>query len=124
MGQAGGKHILVVEDDDVCCDILTAILSNAGYRVTITNDFFTAIQVVESREPIDLLLADVVMPFGTPHGIAIGRMAQRRRQTLKVIFVSGSVDPHEYHAFGPDDAFLSKPFTPQDLIEAVGAAVA
>jgi DNA-binding NtrC family response regulator len=121
---ADNKHVLVVEDDETCRMVVTAILASAGYRVTEADDFFSAIEVVESDEPIDVLLADIVMPAGTPHGIALGKMAKYRRHMLKVLLMSGSVDPTEYHLLGPDDAFLRKPFAPQQLIDAVGAAVA
>lgn len=115
--------ILVVEDDDACRDMVAALLSNAGYKVIGAKDFFNAIEVVEGPAPIDLLLTDVVMPEGTPHGIALGRMAQLKRGQLKVMFMSGSIDPAEVSLLKDDDCFIRKPFSPKELIDAVDHAV-
>ncbi|MGE5145970.1 MAG: response regulator [Candidatus Eiseniibacteriota bacterium] len=116
--------ILVVEDDDSCRDMVTGLLSSAGYKVIGAKDFFKAIEVVEGPAPIDLLLADVVMPPGTPHGIALGRMAQLKRGQLKVMFMSSGIDPAEIDLLKDDDRFIRKPFSPRELIEAVDHAVA
>lgn len=115
--------VLVVEDDDACREMVTGLLSSAGYKVIGAKDFFRAIEVVEGPAPIDLLLADIVMPFGTPHGIALGRMAQLKRGHLKVMFMSGGVNPTEIDLMKDDDSFIKKPFSPQELIEAVDHAV-
>jgi CheY-like chemotaxis protein len=124
MSRDSAKYIvLVVEDDDTCRDMVTGLLSKAGYKVIGAKDFFNAIEVVESPEPIDLLLTDVIMPAGTPHGIALGRMAQLKRAQLKIMFMSGGIDPAEITLLRDSDRFIKKPFEPQELIEAVGHAV-
>ena len=115
--------ILVVEDDDSCRDMVTGLLSSAGYKVIGAKDFFKAIEVVEGPAPIDLLLTDVVMPEGTPHGVALGRMAQLKRGHLKVMFMSGGVNPTEIDLLTDGDAFIRKPFSPKELIDAVEHAV-
>jgi CheY-like chemotaxis protein len=124
MSRDSAKYIvLVVEDDDTCRDMVTGLLSKAGYKVIGAKDFFHAIEVVESPAQIDLLLTDVIMPAGTPHGIALGRMAQLKRAQLKIMFMSGGIDPAEITLLRDSDRFIKKPFEPQELIEAVDHAV-
>ena len=47
-----------------------------------------ALRVLESDEPIDLLLTDIVMP-GRHDGFGLGKQARRLRQGLKVLHVTG-----------------------------------
>ena len=63
------------------------------------------------------------MPLGTPHGIALGRMAQLKRGRLKVMFMSAGIDPAEINLMNDGDSFIRKPFSPEQLIDAVDHAV-
>jgi CheY-like chemotaxis protein len=112
-GTASGKgHILFVEDDKVFAEALGKVLRNAGFEVSVATDFRTALEVLESERPMDLLLTDIVMP-GSVNGIALSRMARLRRRDLKVVYLTGhNVPGVEEEASGPilrkpiDDAFL------------------
>ena len=77
--------------------------------------------LIEGSARIDFLLADVGMPAGTPHGLSIGKMAQLRRPGLKVLYMSGS-DLGEFAMFHGEPK-LRKPFTTEELIAAVKAAL-
>ena len=79
------KHILVVEDDDAYARLVRRMLEAEGFRVTMAKDFVTALPVIEGSDEVDLLLADVNLPPGTPHGVSIGLMAEGRRRGLKTI---------------------------------------
>lgn len=116
MGSHARKSILVVEDDDTCRDMTRNILRAAGFDVVCAREFYEAIKIIEHGEHIDIALVDVKMPPGTPHGISFARMAQQRRPRLKVIFMSGSVNPQDMKMFDDGEAFLYKPFAPQHLL--------
>ena len=113
------RHILVVEDDAAYSRLLKRMLETAGYRVTTANDFTTALPIIEGTEQVDLLLADINMPSGTPHGLSIGLMAESKRQGLKVIYMSGSVDPAQIARFAPNAKILRKPFQAQEMVAAI-----
>lgn len=123
MSSATGKSILVVEDDEPYRRLVVRMLDQAGYSVIAAEDFTSAIAVIESPTPIDLLLADIAMPAGTPHGMAIGRMAELRRRSLKVLYMSGTYDLGELSRFSSDAKVLKKPFTVRQLTDAVAEAL-
>ena len=123
MGVSVARHILVVEDDESYRRIIVHMLERAGFRVTGAADFAAAMAVLDSAEEIDLLLSDIGMPPGTPHGFSIGSVAQRRRQTLKLLYMTGAYDPTEFALFSEDTALLRKPFTTDELLKAVETAL-
>jgi|SRR5579863_464067 len=107
-------HVLVVEDDPQFRRMVIRMLESAGFRVTASEDFSSAIPVIESDQRIDVLLTDIGMPAGTPHGLSIGKMAGIRRRSLKVVYMSGS-NPEQFALF-KDETLLRKPFTAKELI--------
>jgi two-component system cell cycle response regulator CpdR len=123
MDPAAAHHILVVEDDDSFRRLVTRMLERAGYRVTAAADFDAAIQVIDGPEPIDLLLTDIGMPEGTPHGVSISRVAEFRRTGLKILYMTGGQDVTKFVQFAPGAIVLDKPFTAAQLTEAITAAL-
>src|SRR6185437_11111010 len=57
-----GRQILLVDDDEVFREATARLLRSAGYKVQLAPDFRLALQILESNEPIDLLILDIVMP--------------------------------------------------------------
>jgi CheY-like chemotaxis protein len=121
MGSQSQIRILVLEDDQQYRRVVTRMLESAGMAVTPVEGSSAALSVIEGSERIDLLLADVGMPAGTPHGLSIGKMAQLRRPGLKVLYMSGS-DLGEFAMFHGEPK-LRKPFTTEELIAAVKAVI-
>jgi CheY-like chemotaxis protein len=114
-------HILVLEDDAQYRRVVTRMLEAANFKVTSVEAPSAALSVIDGDEHIDLLLADVGMPAGAPHGLSIGKMAQVRRGRLKVVYMSGS-DLAGFALF-QGEAMIRKPFTSEQLIAAVKAAL-
>jgi CheY-like chemotaxis protein len=123
MDEQPERHILVVEDDPAYRRLVVRMLERAGYRVTAVEDFSAAVKVIDGAEPIDLLLTDIGMPEGTPHGLSIGNVAQFRRQGLRVIYMTGDHDVTQFAQFAPDATVLRKPFSNAELLAAVAAAL-
>lgn len=71
--------ILVLDDDDGVRLTIATALAEAGYRVAETGDSMQALSLLEGSAHFDVLITDVVMPPGRPHGIAVGSMAALRR---------------------------------------------
>lgn len=118
------RHILVVEDDRAYERVIRRMLETAGFRVTTANDFITALPVIESSEHVDLMLADINMPSGSPHGLSIGLMAASKRHDLKIIYMSGAADPAQVARFAPRATVLRKPFTTHEILAAIEATLA
>lgn len=116
MRSHAGKTILVVEDDDNCRDASCSILRSAGFEVSSARNFYEAIAIIERGGRTDIALVDVKMPPGTPHGVSFARMAQLRRPSLKIIFMSANIDAQDFKMLDDGEAFLHKPFAPHQLL--------
>ncbi|GJE25689.1 PAS domain-containing protein [Methylobacterium organophilum] len=114
---AGGTEtVLVVEDDPEVRATVVEMLSDLGYRVLKAVDATSALSVIESGIPIDLLFTDVVMP-GALKSPELARKARERLPDIAVLFTSGYTENSIVHG-GRLDAgveLLSKPYTREAL---------
>lgn len=120
---AGGtRTVLVVDDEPSTRRLACGILSDLGYRVLEAGSADAAIGVLESETWVDLLFTDVVMP-GAMNGLELGRWALRHRPEVKVLLTSGF--PQQVSGKEARDGdglpFLKKPYSEQELDEAVRA---
>jgi CheY-like chemotaxis protein len=123
-GAAEHKTILFVEDDETTVYAVSRILEAAGYEVLLAPDYREALAALESSRPIDLMLTDVRLATGTPHGFALGRMARVRRPEIRIVYVTGVAEIPESEiatALGP---ILTKPIEPAVLLEEISRALA
>ena len=117
----GSETVLVVEDDESVRDFVELVLRGAGYRVLVAEDGVRALEVAAaSAQPIDLLLSDIVMPRLDGHGLAA--QLTRARPALAVMHMSGYPGISRGEP-GRDRPFLQKPFSPEELLRAVRAAL-
>ena len=112
----GSETILVVEDDEDVRDTVVAMLSDLGYKVVKAKDADSALTIVESGLPIDLLFTDVVMP-GKLRSPELARIAQRQFPGIKVLFTSGYTQNAIVHGGKLDEnvELLSKPYSRDEL---------
>ncbi len=117
----GVETVLVVEDQDAVAAVMRGALESCGYRVLEARHALDATRTfAEGREPIHLLVTDVVLPMIT--GPELVQRLRGSRPELRVLYVSGyteralafNVDPG-----APATAFLQKPFTPGTLVRKV-----
>jgi signal transduction histidine kinase/CheY-like chemotaxis protein len=116
----GSERILVVEDEGPVRHLVHRVLEGGGYRVVEAQDAESALRIVsEDRDPIDLVVTDVVMPRMS--GIELARRLGNERPDLKVLFMSGHLDHPSLRegSLPPGSLLLPKPFQPKEL----GAAV-
>jgi DNA-binding NtrC family response regulator len=115
--QAPHARLLVVEDDYDLRRLTRFLLTHLGYHVDVACDAKTAMQVVaQADKPFDLLLCDVILPFGIG-GAALAKELSRINPTLRTIFMSGYPE-QTIKADGnvPDDAVvIMKPFRQAQL---------
>jgi CheY-like chemotaxis protein len=112
----GTETILVVEDDEQVRATAVEMLTDLGYRVLKAPDAASALAVVESGVPIDLLFTDVVMP-GTLRSPELARRARERLPGLAVLFTSGYTENAIVHGGRLDEGvnLLPKPYTREAL---------
>ena len=121
----GEGTILLVEDEEGLRQLNARGLASRGYTVLEAGNGVEAIEVLEkSSGQIDLVVSDVVMP--EMDGPTLLRELRTRNPGLKIIFVSGyAEDAFQKHL--PADgqfAFLAKPFTLKQLVNAVKETLA
>ena len=113
--------LLLVDDDGVFAEAAAKTLRGAGYEVMVAPDHRLALQTLEGEGPVDLLVADIVMPDRV-NGLALGRMARLRRPGIKIIYMTGHDIPGvENEALGP---VLRKPIDTTRLVAEVARALA
>ncbi len=110
--------ILLVEDDAGLRRAALRTLQSKGYSVLEARDGEDALAIVRSHAgPIDLVVTDVVMPRMA--GPKLVSELRARQGNMRVIYVSGytfdMLDPRALE----DGTFLTKPFSPEDLLTAV-----
>jgi two-component system, cell cycle sensor histidine kinase and response regulator CckA len=109
------RTILIVDDQDVVRDVIRLTLEGAGYTVLEAASPSAAIELVRGADPIDLVVADVVMPEMDAFELA-DRLATEL-PGVRILYTSGYTDAA---AEGP---FIQKPFTPSELIDKVSAVL-
>jgi CheY-like chemotaxis protein len=82
--------VLVVEDDVGVLALNTETLEGLGYTVTTATDARSALAVLETGEPFDLLFSDVVMPGGMS-GVDLAREVRKIRPGIAILLASGFV---------------------------------
>lgn len=118
-----GETVLLVEDDPALNQILKEFLIDLGYRVLATQSSILAVEILGGPEPIDLLLADVVLP--DVNGADLAVVAKELRPLLPVLFMSGYGDQalEHYGAVVEGGDLVRKPFFATTLAEAVRRAL-
>ncbi len=112
----GTETVLVVEDDEDVRGTVVEMLSELGYRVLKARDAQSALAIVESGVPIDILFTDVVMP-GPLRSPELARQARERLPNIAVLFTSGYTENAIVHGGRLDHGIelLSKPYTREML---------
>ncbi|HTG61531.1 MAG TPA: PAS domain S-box protein [Terriglobia bacterium] len=116
----GAETILLVEDEETVRLLLREVLERSGYRVLEARRGDEGLQIGErTREPIQLLVTDVIMP--QMGGAELARRLASSHPETRVLFMSGYTDGALSHdeVFPEDAAFIQKPFTPDVLARKV-----
>src|SRR6202012_4617636 len=114
--RGGDETILVVEDDDEVREVAIAMLTELGYRVVKARDAASALVVIDSGIPIDLIFTDVMMP-GALRSPELARKAKERLPNVAVLFTSGYTQNAIVHGgrLDPGVELLAKPYTREAL---------
>ncbi len=116
----GSETILLVEDEDSVRSLTRDILVRSGYKVLEATNGEEAVAVTRSsKDPIQMMITDVVMPgMG---GKELAQQIRAIRPETRVLYVSGyaQVVSGKDSAFQAGKTLLAKPFTPMDLVRMV-----
>ncbi len=121
-----GQLVLVADDEDSIREIISSVLTAAGYVVETAADGLAAAALCAERSgTFALLITDYDMPG--LDGAKLAEFVRSRDPGTRVLAVSGLADEdsgqaHASLKFG--DAQLGKPFTAAQLLERVGHLLA
>lgn len=116
----GRETVLVVEDSDAVREVAVAALQAHGYRVLQAANGEEALRLVQNlKEPLHLLLTDVVMPGMS--GAVLAQYMRERFPDMKVLYTSGYTENVivQHGVLEEGISFLPKPYRPADLAHRV-----
>ena len=116
----GSETVLLVEDEEVVRLFAFSVLTAKGYRVLEAPGGHEALAIAaECRTPIDLIIADVVMPQMS--GLEVAQRIAEIHPEAKALFITGYTDNDlsDLGVQGSTVTLLTKPFAPRVLLKAV-----
>jgi CheY-like chemotaxis protein len=119
------KNILVIDDKEDIRNLIRIVLTNFGFTVTEAVNGQEGVEMIHAQKP-DLVICDVNMP--AMDGYEILGLVRDSSSTapLPFILMTGLVSMDGFRrgmVCGADD-YLVKPFTPDQLVEAVMSRLA
>jgi two-component system phosphate regulon response regulator PhoB len=117
-------RLLLVEDDRALADLVSFHFERAGYAVTRTGDGEEALILVDEVKP-DIILLDWMIEGIS--GIEVCRRLRRRATSANtpiIILTARGEESDRIRGFetGADD-YVTKPFSPRELVARVGAVL-
>ena len=116
----GTETILLAEDHSELLTMLQSTLARQGYRVLAANSASEVLQISErTRDPIHLLLTDVIIPG--MNGSLLAEQLKKQRPQMAVLFMSGyATEVISGRSLLPPNArMIQKPFSPRDLLRQI-----
>jgi|GEM_PF-471874 len=115
-------RILIADDSEMCCGLLSLVLKNADYDVVCVYDGIQAVEAVRGL-PFDLVILDNEMP--KLNGLGALEAIRVINPRLPVIVCSGTILPEHITSFGKlgVDTLLPKPINPLRLKERVAKMI-
>ncbi len=114
------RTILICDDEASILNILEFSLGAEGYRVLAVADGEQALAQARA-EPPDLIVLDVMMPRRSGFEVCRELKQDRRTADVPVILLTarGRREDRELGRQAGADAYVTKPFSPQRLLEKV-----
>ncbi len=115
------KKIVYIEDEQEMIDLVSLILSRKGYEIIGANGGREGLEIVKSELP-DLILLDLMMPDLDGWDVYQQLKAEEDTSDIPVIVITAkaqSIDKVLGLHIAKVDDYISKPFSPQDLVKSI-----
>ena len=119
------RTVLIADDDEALAGAIAATLDLEGLHTVVTHDGEKALALARALQP-DLILLDVMMPGRSGIEVCATLKTDPTTASVPVIFITAKSDETDRMvgiAAGADD-YLTKPFSPTELIAIVNGALA
>ncbi|MGG0814742.1 response regulator transcription factor [Paenibacillus alvei] len=113
------KIILIIDDEAEIRELLTIYLTNHGYATITAGNGVEAMTILQ-EQPIDLVIADIMMP--QMDGLELLKKTRQNSQ-IPFLFISAKSDDMDKIyglQLGADD-YVGKPFNPLEVVSRVQA---
>jgi DNA-binding response OmpR family regulator len=120
------KKVVYIEDEQEMVDLVRLILSRKGFEVLGANGGRKGLQLVIDQLP-DLVLLDLMMPDMDGWEVYQQMKANDKTRQIPVIVITAkaqSIDKVLGLHIAKVDDYISKPFSPQDLLDSVEKVLA
>jgi two-component system, NtrC family, nitrogen regulation response regulator NtrX len=116
--------ILVIDDENDICEMVSEILKDEGYKTEIANNFDEAIHTIQN-ENISLILTDIWMNNNTKAGLEVLSWSKEYNSSIPVIMMSGhgNIETAMMAAKTGAFDFIEKPFKSERLLLLVEKAL-
>ena len=119
------RHILVVDDDELVSEYVSALLEAENYDVTVVNDSAAALEHFKSRpDYFDLIVTDQVMPGLT--GVEIAKCILELRPDVPILLITGyseKISAENAASFGLS-GFFPKPINENLFLDKINNLIA
>jgi len=117
--------VLAVDDDKINLMLLRSLLAKSGIVIEVIEvmNGQDAVNQLKSRDDIDVVLLDIIMPIMTGlEMIQVVRADENLRQVPIIVLTTDETKKEEALELGAND-FIMKPVRQQDLIDKMSAVV-
>lgn len=120
------RQIVYIEDEEDMIDLVSLILSRKGYEVTGAIGGREGLHVVRQQSP-DLVLLDLMMPDMDGWEVYQQMKADDDTRNIPVIVITAkaqSIDKVLGLHIAKVDDYISKPFSPKELVDSIERVLA
>lgn len=120
------RRVVYIEDEPEMIDLVRLILNRRGYEIIGANGGREGLDMVRQQSP-DLVLLDLMMPDMDGWDVYQQMKADERTQNIPVIVVTAkaqSIDKVLGLHIAKVDDYISKPFSPQELVDSIEKVMA
>jgi DNA-binding response OmpR family regulator len=119
------KTVLIADDEPNIVISLEFLLEQAGYQVLVAHDGQEALEAIQ-RQPPDLVLLDVMLPRLSGFDVCQKIRENPQWQHMRIVMLTAKgreVEISKGLALGAN-AYITKPFSTQELLAQIGAQLA
>lgn len=120
---AENKKIFIVEDDSFVMDIYRTKLTQEGFSVTTAANGLEAMKKLkEEKEPPDLIMLDIIMPYMDGLEVLRNVRSDERTKNIPVILLTNLSQKEEVDkglSLGANDYLIKSHFTPSEVMEKI-----
>lgn len=113
--------LLVVDDNEYIQELVKYFLREKDYEIQFASDVKGAIALLEEQNDFSLVITDIVMPGAD--GTKLAQHVKEKYSSIPVLAITGGVEnavkDFKNYADMFADETLTKPFKPEELVEAI-----